>query len=56
MAVKRKKKRKKKTAVTPRNPFWRLRRIFGEKRAKSPKAYDRGETKKAEREAAGDGD
>jgi len=35
----------------PRDPFWRLRRLFGEQRKESAKAYRRAERRKAEREA-----
>jgi hypothetical protein len=50
MATRRVKKRKRKLPK-PRDPFWRVRRAFGEKREKSRKAYDRAKTKRAEREA-----
>ena len=52
MASRRIKKRKRKLPK-PRDPFWRLRRALGEKRAKSRKAYDRAKTRRAEREASG---
>jgi hypothetical protein len=51
MARRRDRKRKRKLPK-PRDPFWRLRRILGVKRAKSRKAYDRAESKSAEREAS----
>ncbi len=35
----------------PRDPFWRLRRMFTERRKASAKAYRRAATRKAEREA-----
>ena len=50
MASGRVKKRKRKLPK-PRDPFWRVRRAFGEKREKSRKAYDRAKTKRAERAA-----
>ncbi len=37
--------------VRPRDPFWRLRRLFGAKRKESAKAYRRQERRKAERDA-----
>jgi len=51
MATRRDKKRKRKLPK-PRDPFWRLRRMLGEKRAKSRKVYDRAKSKRAERNAA----
>ena len=42
--------------VTPRDPFWRLRRLLGKRRKNSAKAYRRADTRKAEQEAARDGD
>jgi len=51
MASRRIKKRKR-TLPKPRDPFWRVRRAFGEKREKSRKAYDRAKTKRAERDAS----
>jgi len=53
MARRRKKKRKS-SLPRVRNPFWRLRRVLGEKRTKSRKAYDRARTRRAEREATSD--
>ena len=50
MATRRVKKRKRKLPK-PRDPFWKVRRAFGEKKVKSRKAYDRAKTKRAEREA-----
>jgi hypothetical protein len=35
--------------VKARDPFWRLRRVFGEKTRPSAKAYRRAETRRAER-------
>ncbi|HUT47841.1 MAG TPA: hypothetical protein VM325_00750 [Alphaproteobacteria bacterium] len=52
MATRRVKKHKRKLSK-PRDPFWRLRRMLGEKRAKSRKAYDRAKSKLDERNAAG---
>jgi len=51
MATRRVKKPKRKLPK-PRDPFWRLRRMLGEKRAKSRKAYDRAKSKRAERDAS----
>jgi hypothetical protein len=39
----------KKRTVKPRDPYWRLRRVFGEKKRPSAKAYRRAETRRAER-------
>jgi hypothetical protein len=44
----RKSKTRKRT-VKARDPFWRLRRVFGEKLRPSRKAYRRAETRRAER-------
>ncbi|MDH3232078.1 MAG: hypothetical protein OEQ29_01015 [Alphaproteobacteria bacterium] len=52
MATRRAKKHKRKL-TKPRDPFWRLRRMLGEKRAKSRKAYDRAKSKRTERDASG---
>jgi len=41
--------------LTPRDPFWRLRRLLGARRKDSAKAYRRADARKAEREAARDG-
>ena len=38
-----------KRTVKARDPFWRLRRVFGEKTRPSAKAYRRAETRRAER-------
>ena len=51
-AVSRSKPAKRRKTLTPRDPFWRLRRIFGERKVKNPKAYDRAASRKAERESA----
>jgi hypothetical protein len=40
----------------PRDPFWRLRRLFGAKRKESAKAYRRRDRRKAEREAEREGE
>ena len=40
-----------KRTVKPRDPFWRLRRAFGEKKRPSAKAYRRAETRRAARGA-----
>ena len=42
--------------ATPRDPFWRLRRLLGARRKDSAKAYRRADARKAERQAAHDGD
>lgn len=39
----------------PRDPFWRLRRLFGVRKEKSVKAYDRQASRGAERKALKDG-
>lgn len=52
MSAKRKKKKAMRRAPPrPRDPFWRLRRILGVKRAGNPKAYDRSDARQAERKA-----
>jgi hypothetical protein len=51
-----KKVRKRVKRATPRDPFWRLRRLLGARRKESAKAYRRADTRKAERQAAPDGD
>jgi len=40
--------------ATPRDPFWRLRRILGTRRKDSAKAYSRADTRKAEQEGTRD--
>jgi len=40
-----------KRTIKPRDPFWRLRRVFGEKKRPSGKAYRRAETRRVERKA-----
>ena len=46
----------KRRTVKARDPFWRLRRLFGEKKRPSAKSYRRAETRRAERGAkASDG-
>ncbi len=45
-----KRKRAKQRPARPRDPFWRLRRVFTERRDKNRKAYDRAQSRKAERE------
>ena len=57
MAEGRKSKRKGRSRQPPpRDPFWRLRRLFGEKRKGSAKIYRRADAKKTERQARGDAD
>ncbi|HVO14280.1 MAG TPA: hypothetical protein VMV26_03660 [Alphaproteobacteria bacterium] len=38
-----------KQPAKPRDPYWRLRRVFGEKKRPSRKGYRRAETRRAER-------
>jgi len=38
-----------KRAVKPRDPYWRLRRVFGEKKRPSRKGYRRAAARRAER-------
>ncbi len=42
--------------ATPRDPFWRLRRLLGARRKDSAKAYSRADTRKAEQQATRDRD
>ncbi len=45
-------KKDKAKAPRSRDPFWRLRRVFGEKRRESAKSYRRAESRKTEQEAS----
>lgn len=46
-----KKKRRKRKMPKVRDPFWRLRRLFGQRKKDSAKGYKRTESRKAEQDA-----
>ena len=54
--AKKRKKRKAKRMPRPRDPFWRARRVLGERKVASAKAYRRGQSRRAVRDAQEEND